>query len=99
MLELLIAAILGGGAVAGAQYLGSKRIGAAKPAGDLRGSSTVLGHIPLVASKGLQRYATYRGIFLTNPWVYSAVTKLAQDLARLPDRKSTGLNSSHVKIS
>nr|MBO2500955.1 phage portal protein [Acidimicrobiia bacterium] len=84
MLELLIAAILGGGAVAGAQYLGSKRIGAAKPAGDLRGSSTVLGHIPLVASKGLQRYATYRGIFLTNPWVYSAVTKLAQDLARLP---------------
>src|SRR5690606_38509070 len=25
-----------------------------------------------------------RGIFLTNPWVYSAVTKLARDVARLP---------------
>src|SRR5690606_38397827 len=83
MLELLLAFIAGGGLSAGGLYLGS-RFGAAKTGGDLKGSAPVIGTIPLVGSRGFPRYATYRGIFLTNPWVYSAVTKLARDVARLP---------------
>lgn len=43
-----------------------------------------LGHIPLVPSLGRAQSATFRAVYLTNPWVYSAVTKIARDLARIP---------------
>lgn len=42
------------------------------------------GIVPLVPSMGVQRWATFRTIYLTNPWVYAAVNKKARDIARLP---------------
>lgn len=51
----------------------------------MRGAGSVrLGNIPLIGSRGISRSATYRAIYLTNPWVYAAVNKLARDQARLP---------------
>lgn len=53
--------------------------------GTLSGPSpTSLGSIPLVPSLGRNRDATYRMIYLTNPWVYAAVNMLARGIARTP---------------
>lgn len=52
--------------------------------GALSGSWTTLGNISLVPSLGLNRDATYRDIYLTNPWVYAAVNKKAGSVGRLP---------------
>lgn len=85
MLELLIAAVLGGVvAQGGRRILG--QTGQAHPfgPGNQRGLNTNLGSIPMISSRGVARYATYRAIYLTNPWVYAAVNKLARDIARLP---------------
>lgn len=48
------------------------------------GGYTTLGSIPLVPSAGLDRSATYRGIYLTNPWVWAAVNMISRSVARLP---------------
>lgn len=48
------------------------------------GGYTNLGSIALVASMGRYREATYRTIYLTNPWVYSAVEVQAVGIGRLP---------------
>jgi HK97 family phage portal protein len=48
------------------------------------GGYTTLGNIPLVGSAGIDRSATYRGIYLTNPWVWAAVNMISRSVARLP---------------
>jgi HK97 family phage portal protein len=48
------------------------------------GGYTTLGNIPLVGSAGIDRSATYRGIYLTNPWVRAAVNMISRSVARLP---------------
>lgn len=45
---------------------------------------TTLGALPMVASRGVQRWATYRAVYLTNPWVYAAVTLKSRGIGRLP---------------
>lgn len=86
MFELLI----GGGLVSAvaAGWWGRSRIaGFMGPPGPKAGAFTpspYRGSIPLVASGQTERRATYRAIYLTNPWVYGAVNKLARDLGRLP---------------
>lgn len=51
----------------------------------MRGAGSVqLGNISLIGSRGISRSATYRAIYLTNPWAFAAVNKLARDIARLP---------------
>lgn len=50
----------------------------------LSGSWVTMGNIPLVPSMGLRRDATYRMVYLTNPWVFSAVNKKASSIGRLP---------------
>lgn len=45
---------------------------------------TTIGSLPMVASRGVERWATYRAIYLTVPWVYASVNKLARSLGRLP---------------
>lgn len=42
------------------------------------------GLIPLVGSLGRPRYATFRGVYQSNPFAYAAVTMLARSLARTP---------------
>lgn len=49
--------------------------------GDWYGRS---GSIPLVPSMGRMRSATYRQIYLTNPWVWASVNMLARGVGRLP---------------
>lgn len=48
------------------------------------GSWVDLGSIELVPSMGVKRWATYREIYLTNPWVWAAVNLQARGMARLP---------------
>jgi hypothetical protein len=43
-----------------------------------------LGTIELVPSMGARRYATFREIYLTNPWVWAAVNVLARGVGRTP---------------
>jgi HK97 family phage portal protein len=45
---------------------------------------TTFGSIPLVPSMGLDRSSSYRGIYMTNPWVWAAVNMIARSVARLP---------------
>jgi len=52
--------------------------------GSLSGSWQSLGHIPLVPSQGVARSATYRQVYLTNPWVWAAVNMIARAVARAP---------------
>lgn len=52
--------------------------------GSLSGQWVTLGHIPLVPALGRVREATYRDIYLTNPWVWAAVNKQASSVGRLP---------------
>lgn len=87
MVELLVAALVGAGIAGGGFGLGRRL----KPRGDAgvsagvgQGSSRLFGDIRMIGSRGVARYATYRAIYLTNPWVYSAVNKLARDIARMP---------------
>lgn len=40
--------------------------------------------IALVGSRGKGRYATFRDIYLTNPWVWAAVNTVARGAARAP---------------
>lgn len=84
MIELLIAAGFGAVALEAARNL--IRAQAPKVGSGSSGSSqwVTLGSIPMVGSRGVARTATYRQIYLTNPWVYAAVNKLARDIARLP---------------
>jgi HK97 family phage portal protein len=42
------------------------------------------GSIPFVGSLGLSRDATYRGVYLSNPWVWGAVNMISRGLGRLP---------------
>lgn len=61
--------------------------GGPPPGPTLSGSGTRhlgLGHIPLVAARGEARWASYRMIYLTNPWVWAAVNMLSRGIARLP---------------
>lgn len=50
----------------------------------LSGQPLHLGAIQLVASLGQPRWATYREVYLTNPWVWAAVNVLSRGAARLP---------------
>lgn len=43
-----------------------------------------LGNIELVPALGMQRWATFREIYLTNPWVWAAVNVLARGIGRTP---------------
>lgn len=43
-----------------------------------------LGSIMMVPNQGVQVWATYRQIYLTNPWVWGSVQMLAKGIARLP---------------
>ena len=45
---------------------------------------TTLGHLPMAQSMGAQRWATYRSVYVTNPWVYASVQMLSKGIARLP---------------
>lgn len=45
---------------------------------------TTLGALPLVSSRGVERWATYRAIYLTNPWAYVPIQMLARSVGRLP---------------
>lgn len=45
---------------------------------------TTLGALPMVSSMGAQRWATYRNVYMTNPWIYASVNRLAQALGRMP---------------
>jgi HK97 family phage portal protein len=45
---------------------------------------TTHGAIQMVPDRGAQRWATYRLIYLSNPWVWSAVNMLAHGLGRMP---------------
>jgi HK97 family phage portal protein len=49
-----------------------------------RGGWTTAGSLPMAPSMGVQRWATYRAVYLTNPWVYASVQKIALGLSRLP---------------
>lgn len=49
-----------------------------------RSGGSMRGSIPLIGSRGIARAGTYRLIYLTNPWIYAAVNKLAKDGSRLP---------------
>jgi phage portal protein BeeE len=49
-----------------------------------RPTSAPLDRISLVGSRGQPRYATYRDIYLTNPWVWGAVNAIAGGAARAP---------------
>lgn len=51
----------------------------------LSGASYVdIGSIELVPSMGVRRWATFREIYLTNPWVWAAVNVLARGVSRTP---------------
>lgn len=43
-----------------------------------------MGFVPLIPSMGVAKWETFRGIYLTNPWVHSTVNKIARGVARLP---------------
>jgi HK97 family phage portal protein len=45
---------------------------------------TTIGALPMVASQGVNRWATYRLVYLTNPWVYASVNMLSRGIGRLP---------------
>lgn len=45
---------------------------------------TTRGNLPMVASMGAARWATYRSVYMTNPWVYASVNMLSRGMARLP---------------
>ncbi len=45
---------------------------------------TTIGALPMVASQGINRWATYRLVYLTNPWVYASVNMLSRGIGRLP---------------
>lgn len=47
-------------------------------------SQNYLGNIQLVPTLGHQRWATYRLLYLTNPWVYAAVQMISDAIARTP---------------
>ncbi len=42
------------------------------------------GNLPMAPSMGAQRWATYRSVYMTNPWVYASVNMLSRGIARLP---------------
>src|SRR5438105_700457 len=68
-------------------FFGRNRIKSAfmGPPGPVAGQfspSPYRGSIPMVAQGNMERRATYRAVYLTNPWVYSAVNKKAADVAR-----------------
>lgn len=48
------------------------------------GNGVDLGTIELVPSMGSRRYATFREIYLTNPWVWAACNILARGVGRTP---------------
>jgi HK97 family phage portal protein len=51
----------------------------------LSGSSYIdFGAVELVPSMGQRRWATFREIYITNPWVWAAVNVLARGIARTP---------------
>lgn len=52
--------------------------------GSLSGPWLNLGSIALVPSLGRPRSATYRQIYLTNPWVWGAVNAIARGVSRNP---------------
>lgn len=52
--------------------------------GTLSDGTVRLGSLPLVSSLGMPRYATYRSVYLSNPWVYGAVSMIARAIGRLP---------------
>jgi hypothetical protein len=53
--------------------------------GSLSGGNGIdLGTIELVPSMGARRYATFREIYLTNPWVWAAVNVQARGVGRTP---------------
>lgn len=60
------------------------------PSAGFRGSMshgagwTNLGSIPLVPALGRAREATYRMVYMTNPWVWAAVEIQARSIGRLP---------------
>lgn len=45
---------------------------------------TTIGNLPMAPSMGQQRWATYRSVYMTNPWVYASVNMLSRGMARLP---------------
>jgi len=59
-------------------------VAVASPIADRRQLEAIIGRIPLVSSRGQDRSATYRGIYLTNPWVWAAVNTIARGYARTP---------------
>ncbi len=69
--------------------LSGPRINASGWIGDMSDSKgrigyTTIGAIPMVQSMGVQRWATYRNIYMTNPWIYAGVNRLAHALGRMP---------------
>jgi len=52
---------------------------------------TTLGSLPMAPSQGAQRWATYRSVYVTNPWVYASVQMLSKrDRATAAARVSGG---------
>jgi HK97 family phage portal protein len=45
---------------------------------------TTLGALPMVPSMGAHRRVTYRNVYMTNPWFYAGINRLAQALGRMP---------------
>ena len=70
-------------------FAGRVTIDAATFVGDTSDSKgrigyTTLGALPMVPAMGVHRWATYRKVYLSNPWIYTGINKLAQALGRMP---------------
>lgn len=66
-------------------FAGDPAPGPGRPGSLSRGSNwTNVGSISMVGSMGRQRDATYRSVYLSNPYVYAAVEMHAKDMGRLP---------------
>lgn len=46
--------------------------------------SASMGYVPLIPSMGVAKWETFRGIYLTNPWVHGTVNKISRGMSRLP---------------
>jgi HK97 family phage portal protein len=59
---------------------------------------TTAGALPMAQSMGVRRWATYRSVYQTNPWVWASVQMLSKGIARLPLHTfSTDANGHFVR--